>query len=141
MRPVERRIGDAIVAAKAIPVICEADDTLTMDPGDLEKKINPSARAVICVHMFGHPCDMETIRRVAEDRGLFVIEDAAQAHGSEYRGKKAGSLGDVACFSFYASKTLTTGEGGMVLTDQSQVGWLRWRDDNARLLIAVRPAD
>jgi perosamine synthetase len=71
--------------------------------------------------MFGHPCDMEAIRRVAGDRGLLVIEDAAQAHGSEYRGKKAGSLGDVACFSFYASKTLTTGEGGMVLTDRPEI--------------------
>ncbi len=117
-------IADAnmVILTGARPVFVDVDpETWCLDTGQLKAKITSKTKAILCVHMFGHPCDMETIRRIAEDRGLFVIEDAAQAHGSEYRGKKVGSLGDVACFSFYASKTLTTGEGGMVLTDRPEI--------------------
>ncbi|HSO71531.1 MAG TPA: DegT/DnrJ/EryC1/StrS family aminotransferase [Thermodesulfobacteriota bacterium] len=117
-------IADAnmVILTGARPVFVDVDpDTWCLDTEQLKARITSKTKAIIAVHMFGHPCDMEAILRVAEDRGLFVIEDAAQAHGSEYRGKKAGSLGDVACFSFYASKTLTTGEGGMVLTDRPEI--------------------
>ena len=117
-------IADAnmVILTGARPVFVDVDpQTWCLDTEQLKAKITSKTKAIIAVHMFGHPCDMEAIRRVAGDRGLFVIEDAAQAHGSEYRGKMAGSLGDVACFSFYASKTLTTGEGGMVLTDRPEI--------------------
>ena len=107
----------SIVAAKAIPVICEIDDTLTMDPDDLEKKITPSTKAVIAVHMRGAPCDMDRITAICKKHNLKLIEDVAQACGGSYKGKRLGTFGDVGCFSFQYHKIITAGEGGACITD------------------------
>lgn len=107
----------SIVAAKAIPVICEIDDSLTMDPDDLEKKITPSTKAVIAVHMRGAPCDMDRITAICKKHNLKLIEDVAQACGGSYKGKKLGTFGDVGCFSFQYHKIITAGEGGACITD------------------------
>jgi dTDP-4-amino-4,6-dideoxygalactose transaminase len=108
----------AIVYTRATPVFVDIDPkTFTMDPAQIEAAITPRTRAIIPVHLYGHPADMDPILEVARRRGLLVIEDAAQAHGAEYKGRRAGSLGDMACFSFYPGKNLGAyGEGGMVVT-------------------------
>lgn len=111
----------AIVAARAIPVICEMDDTYTMDPDDLEKKITPSTKAVLCVHMRGAPCDMDRITAICKQHNLKLVEDVAQACGGSYKGKKLGTFGDVGCFSFQFHKIITAGEGGACLTDDEIV--------------------
>jgi dTDP-4-amino-4,6-dideoxygalactose transaminase len=95
-------------------------DTFSLDPARLEDAITPHTRAVMPVHLFGHPADIDPIREIARRRGLRVIEDAAQAHGALYKGRRAGSLGDLGCFSFYPSKNLgALGDGGMVTTDDA----------------------
>lgn len=111
----------AIVAAKAIPVICEIDETLTMDPDDIEKKITPATKALIVVHMRGVPCDMDRIMAIAKKHSLKVIEDVAQAVGGTYKGKSLGTFGDCGCFSFQYHKIITAGEGGMVITNDSRL--------------------
>jgi len=111
----------AIVSAKAIPVIAEIDDSLTLDPDDFKSKITPRAKAVIPVHMRGAPCDMEPIMKIAKDNNLYVIEDVAQACGGSYRGKFLGTFGDCNSFSFQFRKILSVGEGGMVTTDDEQL--------------------
>ena len=105
----------SIVAAKAIPVICEVDETLTMDPADMEKKITKATKAIVAVHMRGVPCNMDAIMALAEKYNLKVIEDCAQAVGATYKGKFVGTFGDCGCFSFQYHKTITAGEGGAVL--------------------------
>lgn len=107
----------SIVAAKAIPVICEVDETLTMDPDDVEKKITPATRALLIVHMRGVPCDMDRLMAIARKHNLRVIEDVAQAVGGTYKGKSLGTFGDCGCFSFQYHKTITAGEGGAILTN------------------------
>lgn len=109
----------AIVAAKAIPVICEIDDTLTMDPNDLESKITEHTKAVIAVHMRGAPCDMDRITAICEKHDLKLIEDVAQACGGSYKGKMLGTFGDVGCFSFQYHKIITAGEGGACITNDA----------------------
>ena len=111
----------AIVAAKAVPVICEVDDSLTLDPDDLEKKINENTKAVIAVHMRGVPCNLDRITDICQKRGIKLIEDAAQACGGSYRGKRLGTFGDVGCFSFQYHKIITAGEGGMCVTDEERL--------------------
>lgn len=111
----------AIVGAKAIPVICEIDDSLTMDPDDLERKINGNTKAVICVHMRGVPCDMDRITAICRKHNLRLIEDVAQACGGSYKGKRLGTFGDIGCFSFQYHKTITAGEGGACITDDSRL--------------------
>jgi len=111
----------AIVAAKAIPVICEIDDSLTVDPADLERKITPHTKAVICVHMRGAPCDMDRITAICAKHDLKLIEDVAQACGGSYKGRKLGSFGDVGCFSFQYHKIITAGEGGMCVTNDDRL--------------------
>jgi 8-amino-3,8-dideoxy-alpha-D-manno-octulosonate transaminase len=106
-----------VVAAKAVPVICEVDDSLTMDPVDLEKKITTRTKAIIPVHMRGVPCDMERILAIAKKHNLKVLEDVAQATGGSYHGQKLGSLGDMGAFSFQYHKIITAGEGGMITTN------------------------
>ena len=121
--------ANAVVYTGARPVFVDVDpDTWCMDPGKLRESITSKTVAIMPVHMFGHPCDMDAITAVAAENDLYVVEDAAEAHGAEYKGKRAGSLGDVACFSFYANKIITTGEGGMVLTNSSEIA------EKARLL-------
>jgi 8-amino-3,8-dideoxy-alpha-D-manno-octulosonate transaminase len=107
----------AIVAAKAIPVIAEVDETLTMDPYDFEKKITEATKAVLVVHMRGVPCDMDSIMDIARRHGLRVIEDVAQAVGGTYKGKSLGTFGDCGCFSFQYHKIITAGEGGAIITN------------------------
>lgn len=111
----------AIVAAKAIPVIAEVDETLTMDPDDIVKKITSATKALLVVHMRGVPCDMDRIMAIARSHNLRVIEDVAQAAGGTYRGKALGTFGDCGCFSFQYHKIITAGEGGAILTDDDRL--------------------
>jgi perosamine synthetase len=119
--------ANTVIQAGARPVLVDSDPkTWCLDPKRLEEKIGPRTRAVMPVHMYGHPCDMPAIQEIARRRGLLVIEDCAEAHGAEIGGRKAGSFGDAACFSFYGNKILTTGEGGMVLCrDAALAGRMR----------------
>jgi len=107
----------AVVAAKAVPVIAEVDKSLTMDAEDVEKKITPRTKAIIVVHMRGMPARMDRIMEVAQKHNLKVIEDVAQANGGSYKGKKLGVFGDVGCFSLQYHKVITSGEGGILATD------------------------
>ncbi len=113
----------AICRTGAKPVFADIDpDTFNIDPDEIEKKITPNTRAIMLVHLFGQCADMEAIWRIAEKHNIAIIEDAAQAIGAEYRGKRAGALGGIACFSFYPSKNLGGyGDGGMCVTDDA--GW------------------
>ncbi len=113
---------EAISHVGAVPVLADIrPDTHNMDPEDAARKITPRTRAIIPVHIYGLPADMDAIDALAREYGLVVIEDAAQAHGARYRGRRAGSLGDLACFSFYPSKNLGGyGDGGMVTTNSDE---------------------
>lgn len=91
--------------------------TWTIDPEDVAQKITARTKVIMPVHIYGHPVDMDPLLKLAHDHQLFVVEDAAEAHGSEYKGKRIGGIGDVATFSFYGNKIITTGEGGMVVTN------------------------
>jgi len=107
-----------IVQMGAIPVFVDSElRTWNMDPAQIEEKITPRTKAIMVVHIYGHPVDMDAVMEVARKHNLIVIEDAAEAHGAEYKGRKTGSLGDIATFSFYANKIITSGEGGMVITN------------------------
>ena len=112
----------AIEYAGAKPVFVDIDpDYYTMDPAALERAITPRTKAMIPVHLFGQPADMDPINEVARRHKLIVIEDACQAHGAEYKGRRAGSLGDIGCFSFYPGKNLGAyGEGGASVTNHAQ---------------------
>lgn len=102
----------------ATPVFVDADPaTWNIDPAKIEEKITKKTKAIMPVHIFGLPCEMDKINMIAKKYNLKIIEDAAEAHGAEYKGKKTGSLSNIAAFSFYANKNLTTGEGGMVVTN------------------------
>jgi len=102
----------------AVPVFADIDpQTLTLDPGDVERKITGRTKAIVPVHMWGHPADMDRINEIAARRNLRVVEDASHAHGSLYKGRKVGTLADAACFSLQASKSMTAGEGGLLATD------------------------
>lgn len=108
----------AVCYTGAIPVFVDADkDTWNIDVNKIEEKITNKTKAIIPVHIFGNPCDMGKICEIAKKYNLYIIEDAAEAHGAEFNGKKTGSFSDIASFSFFANKNLTTGEGGMVITD------------------------
>ncbi len=111
----------AVLAAGAIPVIVDIDDSITMDPNAFEAKIGPRTRAVIPVHMWGLPCDMNAIMAVAERHSLLVIEDACQAVGGAYEGRMLGSIGHAGAFSFNYFKNMTAGEGGAVVTNDERV--------------------
>jgi dTDP-4-amino-4,6-dideoxygalactose transaminase len=113
----------AILYVGATPVLVDIDpNTLCLDPGRLEEAVTRRTKAIIPVHIYGQPCDMTEMRQIAERHDLLLIEDAAQAHGAEYRGRRAGALGDIAAFSFYPSKNLgANGEGGIVTTDREDL--------------------
>jgi perosamine synthetase len=102
---------------------------VNIDPQDVATKVTRKTKAIIPIHMFGQPSKMDAIKEIVENKDIAVVEDAAQAHGAEYMGQKAGSIGDVGCFSFYATKNMTAGEGGMVTTNNPQIA------ERARLLI------
>ena len=112
----------AICYTGAKPVFVDADEqTWNIDVDLIEGKITPATKAIMPVHIFGNICNMDKIYGIAERHNLFVLEDAAEAHGAEYKDKKAGSLSDISAFSFFANKNITTGEGGMVLTDSEEL--------------------
>ncbi len=112
----------AVIEARAVPVLVDCDpETWCMDVDEVAARLGPRTRAVMAVHIYGHPVDMDPLLAIADRRGLSVIEDAAEAHGAEVRGQRAGSFGAMSCFSFYANKIVTTGEGGMVVTDDAKL--------------------
>ena len=112
----------AIQYNSATPVFADVqEDTLNIDPVDIKRKITGKTKAIIPVHYGGHVCDMDEILDIANEHNLYVIEDAAHACGAEYKGKKAGSLSDIGCFSFHAVKNLATGDGGMITTNDEEV--------------------
>lgn len=114
--------ANAVTYCGARPVFVDAEaETWNMDAGKLRELITPRTKGIIVVHLYGHPMDMDPVMQLARERGLFVVEDAAEAHGAEYKGRWAGSLGDIATFSFYGNKIITTGEGGMVTTDNAEL--------------------
>lgn len=114
--------ANAVKYTGAKPVFIDSEPrTWNIDPEKIEEKITSRTKAIIPVHLYGHPCDMDRIKEVAEKYNLAVIEDAAEAHGAEYKGKKIGSLSTISCFSFYGNKILTTGEGGMCLTNNEKL--------------------
>ncbi|MEO8391621.1 MAG: DegT/DnrJ/EryC1/StrS family aminotransferase [Chloroflexota bacterium] len=108
--------ANVVIQVGARPVLIDADpQTWCMDAAQIEAKITPATKAIMAVHLYGHPCDMVALKAIAERHNLYLIEDCAEAHGSEVNGQRVGSLSDAGCFSFYGNKTLTTGEGGMVV--------------------------
>jgi len=115
--------AEAITYCKARPVFVDVDpDTFTMNPAELEKSLTKKTKAIIPVHLFGQPADMDSILEFARANGLFVVEDAAQAHGAQYKGQKAGTMGDAGCFSFYPGKNLGAfGEAGAVVTNDPEL--------------------
>jgi len=110
--------ANPVLYVGATPVFVDVDETSwTLDPEQLERSITPRSRAIVVVHLYGQPCAMDKILEIARRHRLVVIEDAAESHGAVYHGKRAGSFGNISCFSFYGNKTITTGEGGMCLTN------------------------
>lgn len=108
---------NTIVYTGARPVFADIDkDTWQLDPDDIIKRIGPRTKAIMAVHLYGHPCDMRRIMKIAEEYKLAVIEDAAESFGSKFEGQYTGTIGDIGVFSFFGNKTITTGEGGMVVT-------------------------
>jgi perosamine synthetase len=114
--------ANAVVYERAIPVFVDIDaDTLNLDPAKIEAAITPRTRAIVVVHTFGYPADLSSICGIARKHGLRVIEDACEAIGAEYEGRKVGPLGDAGVFAFYPNKQITTGEGGVIVTQDSQI--------------------
>ena len=114
----------SVLHQNAIPVFADIDrDSLCLSPGEVLKQITPRTKAIIPVHLFGNAADMDAIMEIAEKNNLYVIEDCAQAHGTEYRGKKVGGIGHMGAFSFFATKHMTTGEGGIITSDNAD--WIQ----------------
>jgi len=114
--------ANTVMYLGAKPVLVDSElNTWNIDPDKIKEKITNRTKAIVVVHIYGHPADMDPIIEIAEKYGLYVIEDAAEAHGAEYKGRKVGSIGHVSAFSFYANKIITTGEGGMVTTDDPEI--------------------
>jgi perosamine synthetase len=121
--------ANVVTYAGAKPVFVDSDSaTWALSPAAVESAVTKKTRAIIAVHLYGHPAEMDKILAVARKYNLAVIEDACEAHGAEFRGRKVGSLGTIGCFSFYGNKIITTGEGGMLVTDNLSVA------ENARML-------
>lgn len=121
---------NAVRYVGATPLFVDSDpDTWCMDVHKIEESLTPRTKAIIPVHLYGHPCDMDPIMQVAKRYDLYVIEDAAEAHGAEYKGRRVGGFGNISCFSFFGNKIITTGEGGMCLTNDEELAqkmqWLR----------------
>jgi len=114
--------ANVIILCGAKPVLVDVDpETWCLDPSQIESKITKKTKAVMAVHVYGHPCEMDALMVIAKKYNLKVIEDCAEAHGAEVHGKKVGSIGDVGCFSFYGNKLLTMGEGGLLITNDAAV--------------------
>jgi len=113
---------NAVLHANATPVIVDVEsDSWCIDPKGIEKAITENTKAIIPVHLYGQPCDMDAIMKIAKKYKLLVIEDCAEAHGASFNGKKVGSFGDIGCFSFFGNKVITTGEGGMCITNSNEI--------------------
>lgn len=125
--------ANAVVHAGAKPVFVDAEaSTWNIDTEKITAAITEKTRAIIPVHLYGHPCNMDAVMKIAKERNLLVIEDAAEAHGAEYKGKKVGAIGNAGCFSFYGNKILTTGEGGMCVTNDKKLSErMRFLKDHA----------
>ncbi|RLG58348.1 MAG: aminotransferase DegT [Candidatus Hydrothermarchaeota archaeon] len=114
--------ANAVTYTGAKPIFIDSQpEYWCIDPEKIEEAITAKTKAIIPVHLYGHPCDMDAILAIAKRHNLYVIEDAAEAHGAEYKGRKVGSFGDISCFSFYGNKIITTGEGGMCLTNDEKL--------------------
>lgn len=114
--------ANAVSYTGAKPVLVDSKaDTWQLDPAEVESKITPATKAIMPVHLYGQAADMDSIRSLSENYGLYVIEDCAEAIGTQYRGTHVGTLGHIASFSFFGNKTITTGEGGMVVTNDAKV--------------------
>ena len=114
--------ANAVAYTGATPVLVDSEPiSWNMDPALVADRITPRTRGIVVMHTYGHPVDMDAIGRLADARSLWILEDAAEAHGAQYRGRAVGSLGTAACFSFYANKIVTTGEGGMVTTNDEKL--------------------
>jgi len=114
--------ANAILYCQAKPVFADIDEkTFNIDPEQIKEKITSKTKALLVVHLYGLPCEMQAIKEICEDYKLLLIEDACQAHGAEYKGKKVGSFGDAGVFSFYPTKNMTTGEGGMITTNNEKI--------------------
>ena len=118
---------NAVTYCGATPVLVDSEpDYWQMDVQQAAEKITPRTKAIVPVHIYGHPVDMDPLMEAAQAHGVAVIEDAAEAHGGEYKGRRCGGLGDAATFSFYGNKIITTGEGGMVTTNNAEIAKLAW---------------
>jgi perosamine synthetase len=112
--------ANAVAYTGATPVLADVDpDTLCLDIASVKSLITPKTRAIMPVHLYGHPADIDALNEIAEAHGIAVIEDAAEAHGAEYKGRRVGGLGKCGVFSFYGNKVITTGEGGMITTNDA----------------------
>ena len=107
----------SIIFARIVPVLAEIDESLTLDTDDIERRITPRTKAIMPVHMLGNPCDMDRIMAIAKKHNLMVLEDACQAAGASYKGKKVGSIGNIGAFSLNVFKTINSGDGGLVITN------------------------
>lgn len=111
----------AVIYSGGKPVLVDSDPEIWgMDHNKVKEKITDKTRVIFPVHIYGHPLEMDEIMKIAESNNLLVIEDAAEGHGAEYKGRKVGGIGDIGCFSFYANKIITTGEGGMLVTNNKE---------------------
>jgi len=120
---------NSVLHANAKPIIVDIEmDSWCISPGEIRKAITPKTKAIIPVHLYGQVCNMEEIMKIAREHNLFVIEDCAEAHGAEFDGHKVGSIGDIGCFSFFGNKVITTGEGGMCITNN------KYLNDKMRVL-------
>ena len=113
--------ANAVVATRALPVLAEVDDSLTLDPEDVARKVTPRTRALLPVHMRGAPADMDALCSIAKEHGLAIVEDVCQAAGATFRGRRLGTFGDAGAFSLQFNKIITTGEGGVMITDREDL--------------------
>lgn len=111
----------SIILSNAIPILAEVNESLTIDPEDIRKKITSKTKAIMPVHMLGNPCDMDKIMEIAKEYNLYVIEDCCQAAGAIYKGKRVGTIGDIGAFSLNIFKTITAGDGGAVITNSPEL--------------------
>lgn len=111
----------SIIIARAVPVLAEVDESLTLDPADVERKITPRTKAIMAVHMLGNPCDLDKLAAIAEKHKIILIEDSAQSFGGKWKGRRLGTIGRIGIYSFNIFKTINAGDGGMVVTDDDDL--------------------
>jgi len=111
----------SVIFCNAVPVLAEVDESLTLDPADVERRITKHTRAILAVHMIGNPCDLDALKAIADRHKLLLIEDSAQAFGGSYKGRRLGTIGLIGTYSFNIFKTINAGDGGMVVTDDEEL--------------------